>query len=235
MQAPSKAPDSLWEIIFSGGVPGITIMLVLIGLSLTAVYLIVEHLLTIRRRELLPEGLAEQVRALLEDGRLVEAEELCAKRSPSSLLPYVLAHGLAEAGEEWRAVEKALEDSLAEQAARLFRKIEYLSVLANIAPMVGLLGTVVGMVVCFHQVAKTQGAAGAAELASGIYQALVTTVAGLIIAIPALGAFALFRNRVDELIAEAAYLSQHAVAPLKRRPPKPIGQPRQAPPPPPHS
>ena len=61
------------------------------------------------------------------------------------------------------------------------------------------------------------GAAGAGELASGIYHALVSTVAGLIIAIPALGGFAVFRNRIDQLVAEAAYLAQHALAPLKRR------------------
>src|ERR671914_570403 len=100
-------------------------------------------------------------------------------------------------------VEKAMEDATAEQAARLFRRIEYLSVIGNIAPMVGLLGTVTGMLLAFKQVADTEGSAGAAQLADGIYQALVTTVAGLIIAIPSLGAFALFRSRVDQLVAEA--------------------------------
>jgi biopolymer transport protein ExbB len=97
--------------------------------------------------------------------------------------------------------------------------------------MVGLLGTVVGMIMCFHQVARTQGAAGAAELAEGIYQALVTTVVGLMIAIPALGAFAVFRNWIDQYLAEASGLALHAFAPLKRvrtSPPK-----RTAPPPPP--
>jgi biopolymer transport protein ExbB len=110
-----------------------------------------------------------------------------------------------------------MEDAVAEQSARLFRRIEYLSVIANIAPMVGLLGTVVGLVMAFHKVAATQGTAGAGDLAEGIYHALVSTIAGLIVAIPALGVFAIFRNRLDQLMAEAAYLAQHAVAPLKRR------------------
>ena len=117
-----------------------------------------------------------------------------------------------------QAVEKALEEALAEQTARLFRRIEYLSVLANIAPMLGLLGTVFGMVLCFRQVANTQGSAGAAQLAEGIYQALVTTVVGLIIAIPSLGAFAILRSRVDQFVAEAAYLAQHAFGSIKRKP-----------------
>ena len=98
------------------------------------------------------------------------------------------------------------------------RRIEYLSVIGNIAPMVGLLGTVTGMIFAFQQVASTRGAAGAGDLAEGIYQALVTTVCGLVVAIPALAIYAVCRNRVDSLIAEVAYQSQHVLAPIKCRP-----------------
>src|SRR5262249_9921943 len=115
----------------------------------------------------------------------------------------------------WGEIEKAMEESLAEQAARLFRRVEYLHVIGNIAPMVGLLGTVTGMLLAFKQVADTEGNAGAAQLADGIDQALVTTVFGLIIAIPSLAAFALMRSRVDELVAEGAYAALHALSPLK--------------------
>ena len=89
--------------------------------------------------------------------------------------------------------------------------------IGNIAPMVGLLGTVLGMIVAFQSVASTQGTASAPQLAEGIYQALVTTVGGLIVAIPSIGAFAIFRNRIDQFVAEAAYLSQHVFSPLRRR------------------
>jgi biopolymer transport protein ExbB len=133
----------------------------------------------------------------------------------------------------WTEVEKAMEDATAEQAARLFRRIEYLSVIGNIAPMVGLLGTVTGMLLAFKQVADTEGNAGAAQLADGIYQALVTTVAGLLIAIPALGAFALFRSRVDQLVAESAYAALHALSPLKQRGTAASAPPIQPPAPPP--
>src|SRR6185295_9739786 len=124
-------------------------------------------------------------------------------------------------------------DAMAEQAARLLRKVEYLSVLGNLGPMVGLLGTVVGMLMAFKEVASTEGRAGAAQLAEGIYQALVTTVVGLIIAIPALGAFAILRNRVDQIMAEAAYAAQHALAPLKRGFVAAKAPPAPPPPPPP--
>ena len=150
-----------------------------------------------------------------------------------SFLSFVLCAGFDEATGGWPAMEKAMEDATAEQAARLFRKIEYLSVIGNIAPMVGLLGTVTGMIFAFQEVAETQGAVRAAQLAEGIYTALVTTVGGLLVAIPSLAAFAVFRNRVDQLVAETAYLAQHLVTPLKadrsprRTPPvpPPVGQP----------
>ena len=213
--ATQEASHGFFSILFSGGLVGVSIMLLLFALSLTAAYLVFEHLMTIRRRELMPDGLSDRVRELLLAGRLGEADQIC--RQQPSFLAFVLLNGLSEVDGGWNAVEKAMEDATAEQSARLFRKIEYLSVIGNIAPMVGLLGTVTGMIIAFQQVASTQGTAGAADLAEGIYQALVTTVGGLIVAIPSLGAFAVFRNRLDQLVAEAAYLAQHAVAPLKRR------------------
>ncbi|MGM0488452.1 MAG: MotA/TolQ/ExbB proton channel family protein [Planctomycetota bacterium] len=208
-------PQGFFDILLSGGWFGALIMLLLLALSVTAAYLVIDHLLTIRRREIMPEGLGEQVHRLLASGSIREADQAC--RSKPSFLSYVLLNGLAEMDGGWPAIEKAMEDATAEQSARLFRRIEYLSVIGNIAPMVGLLGTVTGMIFAFHRVADTQGSAGAADLAEGIYQALVTTVGGLLVAIPSLGAFAIFRNRVDQFVAEAAYIAQHAFAPLKRR------------------
>ncbi len=218
----SETPQGIWGILKAGGVVGMVIMLLSVG----AVALVVEHLMTIRQAVLIPPDLGEEVRTLLGEGKLAPAQQAC-RREPS-FLAFVLDAGLGEIDGGWPAVEKALEDSLADRSARLFRKIEYLSVIGNIAPMLGLLGTVIGMIIAFREVATTQGAARAADLAQGIYLALVTTVEGLIVAIPALAAFAFFRNRVDQLVAEASYAAQHAFAPLKRarasRPtPPPVG------------
>jgi biopolymer transport protein ExbB len=230
--APEAAPEGFFDIVFSGGWTGFLIVMVLLALSLTAAYLVFEHVMTLRASELMPEGLASRARDLLVAGRIREAEEAC--RQQPSFLSFVLLSGLAEVDGGWQAVEKALEDALAEQSARLFRKIEYLSVIANIAPMIGLLGTVTGMIFAFQQVASTQGAAGAGQLAEGIYQALVTTVGGLLVAIPSLGAFAILRNRGDQLVAEAAYMAQHVFTPVKRRrgPAVPPSGPTPPPPPP---
>lgn len=220
-QSPGGGADAepqnqgFFSIVFSGGWVGFLIVMLLFALSMTAAYLVFEHVMTLRRGEIMPEGLGDEVRQRLIAGQFDDASQLCHQRP--SFLSFVLLNGLAEIEGGWSAVEKAIEDATAEQSARLFRKIEYLSVIGNIAPMVGLLGTVTGMVFAFQQVASTQGSAGAADLAEGIYQALVTTVGGLLVAIPSLGAFAVFRNRVDQLVAEAAYVAQHVFTPLKRR------------------
>ena len=208
--------DGILDIVLSGGPIGVVIVLILIGLSVSTAYLLFDQIMTLRRRELIPDGIADSVRQALLTGRVSEADAAC-RRSPS-VLSVVLLSGLSEIDFGWREVEKAVEDSLTQQASRLMRKIEYLSVFGNISPMVGLLGTVTGMIFAFQQVATTRGAAGAGGLAEGIYQALVTTVGGLVVAIPSLAIYAVCRNRVDNMIAEIAYQSQVALAPIKRRP-----------------
>lgn len=224
---PEAAPETtgLFDILLSGGIVGAVILVVLLSLSFLAAYLVFDQVMTLRRGEVLPEGLGETVRQALLTGRLPEADAAC-RREPS-VLSVVLLSGLSEIEYGWHEVEKSVEDAMAEQSARMMRRIEYLSVIGNIAPMVGLLGTVTGMIFAFQQVAATRGAAGAGDLAEGIYQALVTTVGGLVVAIPSLAAYAVSRNRVDTLIAEVAFQVQFALAPIKRRPAKSVAAPKR--------
>ena len=142
-ETAKRSPDTLFSIIFSGGPVGITIMLVLFGVSITAAYLVFEHMFTIRRQELLPEGLGEKVRQSIIAGNFPQADQAC--RAKPSFLAAVLLRGLSETENGWSEVEKALEEGLAEQAARLFRKIEYLALIGNIAPMLGFQGTLTDM------------------------------------------------------------------------------------------
>ena len=218
------------EIVLSGGWFGLLILLTLVGLSVVAAYLVFDQVMVLRRRDVLPPNLADEVRQLLSQGRMADADALCRKQP--SPLAFVLITGLSELDFGWQAMEKAMEDAVAEQAAKLYRKIEYLSVIGNLAPMCGLLGTVTGMIFAFQKVAVSQGTAGAADLAEGIYSALVTTVGGLVVAIPSLAAFAVFRNRIDQLIAEIAFVSQHVFAPVRRRATKMVARPAAPPTPP---
>jgi biopolymer transport protein ExbB len=229
--AEHHAPETFLEIVFSGGVVGISIMVLIILCSVAAVALTVEQLLALRASVLMPAGLRERVQQFLASGNLKGAFQAC--EAQPSFLAFVLRTSLAEAESGWSAVEKALEDATAEQTARLMRRVEYLAVIGNIAPMLGLLGTVVGLLFAFHEVASTQGVARAADLADGIYHALVSTVGGLIVAIPSMAMYAALRNRVDQLAAEAAYTALHALAPVKRILISTRSQPPSATPPPP--
>jgi biopolymer transport protein ExbB len=224
--APKTSPG-FFEIVFSGGWSGVVIMITLIGLSMLAAFFIFDQIMVLRRNEVIPPTLAEEVRQYLAQGRVADADEAC-RRHPSPLA-FVIVNGLSELDFGWPSMEKAMEDAVAEQAAKMYRKIEYLSVIGNLAPMLGLLGTVTGMILAFQQVAISQGSAGAADLAEGIYSALVTTVAGLVIAIPSLAAFAVFRNRIDQLIAEIAFMAQHVFTPVRRRVAQ-VSRPTSAPP-----
>ncbi len=193
----------------AGGVVG----MIIIALSVAMVALIVEHLLSIRRAALMPGGLAEEVHRLILQGQFREAEEVC--QANPSFLGHVLACGISEAELDYSAVEKSMEDAATEQSARLFRKIEFLNVIGTLAPMLGLMGTVWGMIQAFHTFQLSSNPQ-VSELAPKISTALVTTLLGLMVAVPALGAFAMFRNRIDELVAESSLLAEHVFADYKR-------------------
>lgn len=200
---------SLGELFEAGG----TIGYIITGLSFVMVALIVEHLISLRCNALIPPGLADSIHRHLGLRHFEEARQQC--QFHPSFLAYVLAAGLRETDLGYAAVEKALEDAAVEQSARLYRKIEYLSVIGTIAPMLGLLGTVWGMILAFmefEQKANPQ----VSELAPGIYKALVTTLQGLCVAIPALAAFAHFRNRIDQLVADGALTAEAVFADYKR-------------------
>lgn len=200
----------MYEIIASGGLVGLIICL----LSVAALAIVVENFRSLRKNRIVPPETAQRLRELLSQGQLQAADTLC--RENPCPLSFVVSQGLMESDGDWSDVEKSLEDAVGEQSAKLYRKVEILSVIGNIAPMLGLLGTVLGMITAFQQIAQTQGSAQGPELARGIYQALVTTVEGLVVAIPSLGMFAFFRNRVDQLMAEVTFSVQHIFTPLKR-------------------
>ncbi|WP_144997492.1 MotA/TolQ/ExbB proton channel family protein [Polystyrenella longa] len=200
---------SLEELVQAGGTIGFVIML----LSIAMIALIVEHALTIRRKTLMPMGLAEQVHQHLTTGQLEPAKQAC-REEPSFLASLLLA-GLNEVGLGYTVIEKSMEDASVQQASRLYRKIEYLSLISSIAPMLGLLGTVWGMILAFLEFTVQENPLPS-ELAPGIYRALVTTLLGLGVAVPALASFAIFRNRIDELVAETSLMSEHVFSTWRR-------------------
>ena len=190
---------SLWTTVQAGGVIGFLITLMsMIGLSL-----VIEHLLSIRQKILLPPQLAQQLERDLDAGDFEDARTIA--ENDGSFLGQVVGTGLGrrESMFGFYEMQTAMQEASERQISKLYRKLEYLTFIAATAPMLGLLGTVTGMIKSFNKIAQTQGTATPAELAEGISQALITTCMGLIVAIPAIFFVSLFRNRIDSCVAEA--------------------------------
>lgn len=174
----------------------------LIALSVVTISLTIEHCLTIRRAALVPPEAVRQAQSLIERRAYLEAIRFTA--SDRSMLAMALHGALAEASNGFAAMERALEETLDDRSARLFRKTEYLNIIGNVSPMIGLLGTVTGMIMLFAEIHAADAFPGARVVADRIAVALITTFWGLAVAIPALSIHAIFRNRIDVLTAECA-------------------------------
>lgn len=189
-------------------------------LSIGAVGLIVEHSLTIRKGILMPDELIAQLDDLIRAGQLKDAEALCQEPTNVCLFSNVVLAGLERfQGSEFGFAEykAAVEESGEDQTGTLYRKTEVLGVIGAISPMLGLTGTVLGMIEAFNKIASTGGTARPHELAGGISQALVTTLMGLLVAIPCMVAFSYFRNKIDSIVAEAGKKVEQVLMPLGRR------------------
>jgi biopolymer transport protein ExbB len=199
---PGIANLDFRKLIEAGGGVGVVIG----ALSVGMVALVFEYLISLRRGATIPRRLVDRLQELIAQRQFKLAADEC--RHNRSLLGLVVAAGLAEIDSGYAAVEKAMEDACAQQAGRLYRKIDYLSVIGTLSPMLGLLGTVWGMMLAFSEFASKANVA-VTELAPGISTALVNTLFGLAVAIPAYAAYAYFRNRVDEAVANCSQVADH--------------------------
>ncbi len=195
-EAPPQAGKSLGETFAAAGVIGWLIVV----LSVVALALIIENLVSLKRDKLAPPEIVDEIRALFDDQQYQEAMELC--ENEDTYFTRVCAAGIAKIGHPFETMEKSLVEMGDEESIKLHQKIGWLSLIANVAPMMGLLGTVGGMIKAFNTIASSGGQASPAELAGGISQALLTTMFGLIVAIPTTGAFAFVRNKMVKAVIE---------------------------------
>lgn len=172
-------------------------------LSFVFVALVVMCFLQIRKTLLLPESLSAQFEQHLEAKEYQPAYELA--KNDDSYLGHVLAAGMSKLQAGYPAAIEAMEEAQGEEQMKLEHKISYISLIGALAPMLGLLGTVQGMVDSFKKISDNPGVAPKPDqLASGIATALVTTLIGLWIAIPAISFFHLFKNRLEEINNDAS-------------------------------
>lgn len=187
-----------------------------IPLSIITLALIIRYAIVIRRKTIAPEETLQQMQEFLQAKQYREAIEYADQ--DVSMLGALLSSALHQASSGFAAMKRAIEEAAEEQSIRIMRRIELLNIIGNISPMIGLFGTVTGMILAFWAlvvIVQKGGVTDAAQLAEGIMYALGTTFWGLLVAIPALAAFAIFRGRVDRLTDETVNQAEELIATLR--------------------
>ncbi len=200
--------QTLWEYLQSGG----PVMVPLVLCSVVAMAFAMERYLRLRRRVVCPTGVADAVQ-LVHDGRVDEA--IHAAEAASSPGGRILLAGLRRSGFSIEDIERAIEDQGQKEMQRLQAPVRGLSLIANVSPLLGLLGTVIGIAEAFHRVVDS-GLGKPEHLAVGIEQALTTTVVGLVIAIPAMLVAAHLHAKVRRLMLHTDETIAPVVEPLAR-------------------
>jgi biopolymer transport protein ExbB len=186
---------------------------VFVLVSIVFVALTIMNWLAISRNAIVPPEIIEQFNEKWGTKEYQEAYGI-AKNSDSSL-GKILAVGLVKMSDGVAAVEQAMNDAAEEEVMALEHRLSYLGIIASVSPMIGLLGTVWGMIDVFKVIAQT-GAPQASALAEGISLALVTTQIGLLIAIPALVLFEIFKNRLARWILELSVQTDNVLKQFKQ-------------------
>ncbi len=198
--APAPESKNIFQTIKEGGPLIMFIWLAILGTSVTMVTFIVQGLLTLRKDKLAPPPLVESLRQTVASGNYQEAWEICSANK--NYLSNVLKAALARIGRGKDAVEDALAEHGLREATILRTRNSYLSVIGVVSPMIGLLGTVIGMIGAFS-VLGASGISDPRALAARIGEVLLATASGLFIAIPAFVFYYIFRNLTQACVVHA--------------------------------
>lgn len=182
---------NLWSLMLKGGF----FMIPLLLLSILSIYIFVERLLVIRRAGREDNSFMERIKDYIHDGEIDTALKLCKKTDTPAA--HLIAKGISRLGRPMNDVLVAIENTGNIEIARLEKGFPWLATTAAGAPMIGFLGTVTGMVNAFYNMASAGNNADITTLSSGIYEALVTTIAGLVVGVIALFAYNYLVARVD--------------------------------------
>lgn len=189
----SQQGMTLWQVIKTGGF----IMVVLALISIAALAIIVYNWQNLKVSKLVPREPVEQILQKLEKGQFKLAQELC--QSHDNIVSRIVSAGIEKRAKGALVAREAMENSAKREVAALWQNISYLADIAAVAPMVGLLGTVLGMIQAFNVIAFQTAVVKPILLAGGVSKAMVTTAGGLFVAIPAMILYAVFRARVQEV------------------------------------
>lgn len=203
------------EIFDKGG----ALMYPIAALSILALAFVIYFIFTLRREQLIPSRFVTGLQGLLREGKLTEARAAC-HASPSAIaavMETAIDYALRTTKPDSGLLREIVEGEGSRQATQMQNQTQYLQDIGVLAPMLGLLGTVWGMLKAFNVVALDMARARPLELAGGISLALITTVGGLVVAIPSMGAYVFFRNRAAKLMAELEVATAKLLLEIEKR------------------
>ncbi len=186
-------------VIRGSGPVGVALWSALLLTSVAGIYLIIDSFVKIREKKIMPPELVKGVEAAMAEGDLPAAMDACRKQP--GVMANILTAGFSNVEEGFDVIQETINATADVESEKLLQKVTYLSVVSNLAPMLGLMGTVQGMIFAFATLGtQSAGAAQQAMLAINISQALYTTMAGLSVAVPAVAFFYFFRNQANNII-----------------------------------
>lgn len=189
---------SLWDVLFSGGIIGNSIMVAIFLLGLLALYIFLERYFFIKRASRQTPNFLENIKDFVQDGKIQTAMDYC--RTIDSPEARMIEKGLARIGRPISDISNAMQNQGQLEVSRLEKNLNILASASGAAPMLGFLGTVVGMIMAFFEISNVTGAVSPKLLASGIYTAMATTAVGLFVGIPAYFFYNILVTNVDRLV-----------------------------------
>jgi len=189
---------SVIDLIVNGGTGSIVIITVLFVLLFAALYIYFERIFAIKAASKIDKNFMNQIRDHVMNGKLEAAKLLCAQTD--SPVARLTEKGVSRIGKPLDDINTAIENAGTLEVYKLEKNVSILATVAGAAPMIGFLGTVIGMILAFHEMASSGGQAEMGSLASGIYTAMTTTVAGLVVGIIAYIGYNHLVNRTDKVV-----------------------------------
>lgn len=191
---PTEISLSAWDLAVKGG----WIMIVLAAMSLIGIYIFIDRLLAINAASREDGNFMNSIRDFIHEGKLDAARALC--RSKNTPISRMIEKGLSRLGKPLSDINTAIENVGSLEVSRLEKNIAFLATISGAAPMLGFLGTVLGMVQAFYDMAMAGNNIDIQLLSNGIYEAMITTVGGLMVGIPAYIAFNILVARTKNLV-----------------------------------
>ena len=189
---------SILELITSGGSGGNIIMITLAALSIISIYLFIERYSTLNKARKIDSSFLNSIKNYIQDKDIKAAKTLC--KNTNSSISRMLEKGIDRIEKPMKDISSAIENQGKLEVYVLEKNLANLATIAGAAPMIGFLGTVIGMIVAFHEMASSGGNIDIEMLSKGIYTAMVTTVAGLIVGIIAYMAYNLLVTKVEKVV-----------------------------------